>query len=258
MQNIDFEDEFWSNVDVQGPDECWPWRAGMNNTGYGCYSWEENPNGYAHVYAFEDAHRELEENEEIRHKCDNPICCNPFHLTCGTRQDNMRDKCRRGRHNSVGVPLFKEEQVWRMRQLYWEEGVSQNVLAEAFGISQAGVSQIVRGKRYPNLPMPENNDRATEITVNDDRAEEIKSIAKKIEKKKEEHNSSNLTPSDVRYIRTQFWTAYDSNGKTQREVAEDIADEYKMSVSHIKQVATGKKWPYIGGPTDPEELSQQS
>ena len=29
------DDRFWPKVDVRGPDECWPWRAGTNGVGYG-------------------------------------------------------------------------------------------------------------------------------------------------------------------------------------------------------------------------------
>ena len=33
----------------------------------------------------------------IRHKCDNPYCCNIEHLEIGTRQDNVNDMIERGR-----------------------------------------------------------------------------------------------------------------------------------------------------------------
>ena len=32
------------------------------------------------------------------HSCDNPICCNPKHLSKGTHKDNSDDKVRKNRH----------------------------------------------------------------------------------------------------------------------------------------------------------------
>ena len=34
------------------------------------------------------------------HKCDNPICCNPKHLTAVTQTDNMQDCVAKGRHGA--------------------------------------------------------------------------------------------------------------------------------------------------------------
>jgi transcriptional regulator with XRE-family HTH domain len=139
-----------------------------------------------------------------------------------------------------------------MRTLYWNEGASQNVLAEAFGISQAGVSQIVRGDRYGGLPMPDTTDRSTEITVNDPKAKEIESIAEEIQAEKDQYTSDNLDPGKVTVIRTQFWTNV-LDGKTLKQAAKHLADRYGVCSSHIKNIARGRKWKYVSGPTSREE-----
>jgi hypothetical protein len=48
---------------------------------------------------------QVTDNELIRHKCDNPGCCNPDHLQVGTAKDNSRDMIERGRVNRKRVQL---------------------------------------------------------------------------------------------------------------------------------------------------------
>ena len=102
----------------------------------------------------------------VMHRCDNPICCNPQHLTEGTLADNCRDCAAKGRtakgqRNAMSRPevaaklagernpmarLTREEAV-EIRQLR-EGGVSIADLAARFGVSRALVSLIANGKRW--------------------------------------------------------------------------------------------------------------
>lgn len=252
MDEIDRDDRFWSKVDIGNANECWEYKEALHPSGYGAY-WDPNRGKgiRSHVYAFEDVHRDLEEDEEIRHKCDNRACCNPNHLTCGTRQDNMRDKCRRGRQNSVGTSVFDDEHVIRIRELYWNEGFSQNALAEVFGVSQPCISNIVRGNRYPDLPMPDTDSRPDEtISVSDPEVQEIESVAEKIERRKSKHTADNLTPKEVVEIRWRYWATVESGPQ--------IAEDFGIVQSHVSNLANGEKWPYVDGPTSWEEAQEMT
>lgn len=54
----------------------------------------------AHIVMWEYYHNDCtikDENMVVRHKCDNPSCCNPDHLEIGTVSDNIKDQYNRNR-----------------------------------------------------------------------------------------------------------------------------------------------------------------
>lgn len=94
---------FWAQVDKQGPiykklGRCWIW-LGCKYKGkdYGQFR-----NKRAHRVSWTLLIGEIEENKQVLHKCDNPICVNPKHLFVGTPSDNMNDKVSKGRQSRVG------------------------------------------------------------------------------------------------------------------------------------------------------------
>lgn len=90
---------YWAKVDVRGPDECWPWTAGTNVAGYGCFG-KDRKSILAHRISLAIDGRDPS-GAIARHRCDNPPCCNPAHLETGTHADNARDREERGRGNQV-------------------------------------------------------------------------------------------------------------------------------------------------------------
>lgn len=88
-------DRFNEKIDQRSPDECWPWKASVaNRMGHGQIKYNGRP-VHAHRIAFLIANGYLP--PVVRHKCDNPPCCNPAHLEPGTITDNHRDMVERGR-----------------------------------------------------------------------------------------------------------------------------------------------------------------
>jgi hypothetical protein len=92
---------FWSKVDVREPTECWPWRGGASSQGYGRFKVHGKLIS-AHHFAWLLIRGPIPEYEGyhgtvLRHGCDNPRCCNPFHLRAGTQLDNVRDMDAKGR-----------------------------------------------------------------------------------------------------------------------------------------------------------------
>ncbi len=121
-KNIDIHQAFWSKVDIKSENECWKFK-GHKNYDYGSYR-KIGSGGSpipAHRYAWELAYGEIPKGKVIRHSCDNPLCCNPKHLLCGTQQDNIMDIYARGRMNTIRLGITKvklyEGEIWLIRKL---------------------------------------------------------------------------------------------------------------------------------------------
>ena len=86
-------------IDKREPDQCWPWQASsLNPAGHGQINGGAELGRRpipAHRAAFWVANGWLP--TVVRHRCDNPPCCNPAHLEPGTTADNHRDMVERGR-----------------------------------------------------------------------------------------------------------------------------------------------------------------
>ena len=100
VQNPDFVARFWSLV--QKTDSCWLWQGGRDRDGYGKLKRIHGQKAYtlaAHRVSAAIALSDFSPALKVRHKCDNPACCNPAHLEMGTQADNIRDRELRGRGN---------------------------------------------------------------------------------------------------------------------------------------------------------------
>jgi hypothetical protein len=89
-------EKFWSQVDVRGPDECWPWKTAKPGE-YGVVSLNGGGARIASRVALQISIGPLPNDILACHRCDNPPCCNPGHLFPGTHQQTMQDMVSKGR-----------------------------------------------------------------------------------------------------------------------------------------------------------------
>ena len=87
---------FFKKFEMKTSTECWDWEACVNNRGYGKFSLDSK-HIYAHRFSYIIHNGEIPKNLCVMHSCDNPKCVNPWHLSVGTHQDNMNDKCAKNR-----------------------------------------------------------------------------------------------------------------------------------------------------------------
>ncbi|HUS95312.1 MAG TPA: HNH endonuclease [Hyphomicrobiaceae bacterium] len=136
---------------------CWPWMGAKTRGRYGHI---KNPYTGKHARVIRLVCPEINETTEACHSCDNPECVNPEHLFAGTRSDNMQDAATKGRLPGSPGPRDAKTSIadrQKIRERY-AAGESQQQLAEAYGVQQARISQIVLGKhqrRYRKYHPPE-------------------------------------------------------------------------------------------------------
>lgn len=141
---------FWSHVEIRGLDQCWLWRAGKSDGGYGLFKFEGHTSN-AHRIAFVLTRGRLREGEKSLHHCDNPPCCNPIHLFRGTQTDNMRDckakgrmPCRAGESN--GNAKLTMKLVRRIRREYrWRCGRD---IGRRYGVTGEMITKIIRREAW--------------------------------------------------------------------------------------------------------------
>lgn len=78
---------------------CWPWKGCTDKNNYGIFRLN-GKNIKSHRFSYYCTFGEFDLNLCVLHKCDNPICCNPYHLYLGNTNDNNQDKIQKNRCNS--------------------------------------------------------------------------------------------------------------------------------------------------------------
>ncbi len=125
------------HIDMRGGnrDECWPWRGNVNKTDGRPYFTVAGRRRTSYALVLELASGEQQGTRVARHSCDNPVCCNPKHLSWGTNQDNSDDMKARERH---GLPKI----VVRAIKKLLLKGMTHDEIADRYGLSREAVTKI--------------------------------------------------------------------------------------------------------------------
>lgn len=133
---------------------CWWWLGGKDAAGYGV-AWvkleKRKGNKRAHRVMYEYYVGPIPEGLILRHKCNNPSCVNPYHLTLGTQKDNVQDAVQLNRHchkETHGCAKLTQEQVDQIREYGKSPFNSHREIAKHFGISKTNVSKILANQLW--------------------------------------------------------------------------------------------------------------
>lgn len=153
--NKDYEIIFWSKVDIKGSNECWPYKEGKNEDGYGTFKAKDG-HVRAHRYSYELTYGPIDSGKVILHECDNPPCCNPLHLKQGTQAQNIYDMVEKKRHrcpegSNHAHSKLTNEIVLAIRSEYTGKKGEQTWIGNKYGITSANVKAIVERRTWKHV-----------------------------------------------------------------------------------------------------------
>lgn len=108
---------------------------------------------YVHRLSYRHFKGAIPKGRHILHSCDNPPCCNPEHLSAGTRSQNMQDMVEKGRHyrgQNNRAAFLTDADVIAMYELH-ASGMKQYEIGRRFGVNERYVWLVVNGKRWRHL-----------------------------------------------------------------------------------------------------------
>lgn len=149
---------------VTKTETCWLWTGCTAPYGYGKLldGTPEQRTRYAHCIAYELFIGPIPDGMLVCHTCDVRNCVNPAHLFLGTHADNSADMKAKGRaatgrrsgaythperrmrgEGHPNTPLT-EKNVREIRARYAAGNVSQQTLADKYGVCRPTISNVIR------------------------------------------------------------------------------------------------------------------
>lgn len=147
--------DFWGKIDIENSIKvCWEWKGKRGTKEYAETRWH-GKSIRCHRKAYELWYGDIPEGMLVCHKCDNPPCCNPYHLFLGTHQDNVDDRERKGRNKMPhskgeehGIHKLTESQVLEIVKLYYRGNYSYYSLADKYNVSFSNIRKIITGQTW--------------------------------------------------------------------------------------------------------------
>lgn len=135
---------FWNKF--QKSSGCWLWIGMKTKAGYGQID-ARKTHGivvYAHRLSWFIHNGPIPRKKEVLHKCDNPTCVNPKHLSIGTHAENMADMARKGRSASKDLNGRRKLDSATAR-IIRESLLTDAALSKTFGVSRTTIWRVRTG-----------------------------------------------------------------------------------------------------------------
>ena len=135
-------ERFFEKVERDATTDCWNWTGTIDRGGYGKLK-VDGKMERAHRFSFHTFNGAIPSGNVVLHKCDNPRCVNPSHLSVGTHADNVTDMFAKGRQpkrigKNNGRAKLTDDDVRAIRK----SSLTQSDLAARYGIARSQISMI--------------------------------------------------------------------------------------------------------------------
>jgi HNH endonuclease len=157
LTDKEFSKRFWERIDIKGRNDCWIWHGCIvgSLSKYGGVSYKGRMTK-AHRLAWQlTFKRKIPKGKLACHKCDNKLCCNPYHIFIGTQRDNMLDMFRKGRGNRTPMRGDKnhrtkitKEQASEIKRLRYKMALPLSEISLRVKVSKTTVSSICSGRSW--------------------------------------------------------------------------------------------------------------
>jgi len=131
---------------------CWIWQRAIIKDGYGqLYLGERALRAHRASYATYNG--DVPDGFCVLHNCDNPVCCNPSHLSIGTVDENVQDRVRK-RRGAIGTKIntakLSEDDIPKIIQLR-ESGKTLKEVGDMFGVSLSLIWSISKKEIWKHV-----------------------------------------------------------------------------------------------------------
>lgn len=122
---------------------CWLWTGSLVTDDYGQIH-KDGKRERAHRVSYEIHIGQIPDGMVVMHKCDNPSCVNPEHLSIGSISDNAIDMVNKGRSHLAKINANIASAIRSALG-------TQKEIAKQYGVSQQTVSMIKRNLIWKEL-----------------------------------------------------------------------------------------------------------
>lgn len=138
-------ERIWS-LYIRQPNGCLEYQGHRDEKGYGRFAIGKS-NEPAHRIIWKLLKGPIPAGIQVCHHCDNPPCGDIAHLFLGTNHDNVIDSVKKERRASKLSGMDIEQ----IRHIGQSLKLSQQAIADKFGVTQGQISRILRQKVWVHV-----------------------------------------------------------------------------------------------------------